>query len=323
MTIATVNTQPQSLYYRAGSGTNLKDTIVAGVCIAGCTLVAGPLFALLQRLTLMLSIKLAIVVVILAAMGLGWLVGRILYWQRIHNIPLAMGLALLGALAYLYATWTTWPVVALYTFLPVGGDEPFTLAGALEWMLPQNTVTFIQLAYENGTWTEGNNKEATKGILLGIMWALEILTSAGFIVALAWQAVTKRPFCEACQTWTVERTLLKMPVVAGVNPTALKTRLESHQFDSLTEHHTTAATSDELHIYLQGCPTCDNLQTLCVDNVSTTVNKKGAAETKTKCVIKGLNLTAEQTVAVAMVAADIKARSETTPTPAEVPATPA
>ncbi len=311
MSIATVNLEALPLYYRAGKGVNPQRTLLAVGLITASALVVGPLFAILQRLVMMFSIKLSLVVVIFAAWGLGYIYGRILFWQRIHSRKVTLGLASFGALAFLVTTWSSWPaVVAIHELMTAPGNGDFTASDALWLMLPPSSLKFIAWAYENGTWSMGDNKNTISGIGLGVMWAAEIVTSIGFIFYTAWQAVNKLPYCETCDQWGVHRALVTMAVSPQLNLDQLRQNLEKHNFGVLPTLYDANNNGNFLNINLQGCFGCDNLHTLCVDHVATKVNKKNEVETKVKPVVKRLNLNADQTVAIATLAAEIKALSE-------------
>jgi hypothetical protein len=101
-----------------------------------------------------------------------------------------------------------------------------------------------------------------------------------------------------------------MAVSPQLNLDQLRQNLEKHNFGVLPTLYDANNNGNFLNINLQGCFGCDNLHTLCVDHVATKVNKKNEVETKVKPVVKRLNLNADQTVAIATLAAEIKALSE-------------
>jgi hypothetical protein len=235
-----------------------------------------------------------------SAFAQGAIVGQTLRAGQMRNAALGTLIALVTAVLMLMAAWIFW----MHILLNRGGAH-VSIAGLLA--SPRDTWNAIVAVNALGAWKIKGM--APTGVVLWVIWAIEAGILLYVPIALARSLITGVPFCETCRKWGSTREL--MHINAG-DAAGLRRDLEAKNFTSLTargkaEHGSTWY----YRLYLQGCPACDNTQTLCVDEVSIT-RKKDETKTKTTTIVNRLMLTPDETVDVATTTAMLNAEPSAT-----------
>jgi hypothetical protein len=225
--------------------------------------------------------------------GTGWvmgiILGKLIQKGKMRNVPLGMGIALLLIFLMYVMSWEFW----IYAFLRRAG-EPVSMLDV--FLHPAGVWEFIREVNAGGTFSIKGS--VPKGIFLTLLWLAEAGALVGIPIAMAWSALHELPFCENCNKWCSTRELITLN--AGEKAT-IRAELEARNFAALTALGKAPGTSQRCwRAFFQGCADCDTTQTLCIEEVSITVDKKGDASTKTTSVLRRLTLTSEDTVAVAM-----------------------
>ncbi len=285
-----------NLYYRHSGKfdpTRLPIAVLVSMAVA---LICGALYAYA-----VMYIPIAGWVTFILTGGTGFIVGittaQLLVWARVRNSPLALLTTLAIGAVLLWFSW----VVYIYALLMRGPNPvPFfecVTSPALIWDI-------ILQINDHGFWSIKNAKPT--GIVLWGLWLIEL----GFLLGIPLWPVRKKlsanPFCETCNKWGVKKPLIALKQLL-ISKADLKQRLEAKDFSIIsTAEEAESGTLLFLLVSLQGCASCDNTQTLCIDEVTLTYNKKGELQKSVASVVKRLILTPDETVAVAMAVSELK-----------------
>lgn len=284
-----------ALYYRH-SGKVSPPGLVKAVLLG--TLVAVPLGAIYAYADLYNPIAGWITFLLTGGAGLllGKVIATLIRTGKIRNLPVAMLLAAFLAGLMLVTSWEIW----IYALLQRAGQA----VGLLEFLThPQATLDVVVFLYNNGAWTISGTTPT--GVLLALIWLAEAGLLVGTPLTLARKAAREVPFCEKCDKWCKVREILNF--VPG-DKDALRAKLEGKDFAALTALGKAPPSAMHFwHATFQGCPDCDTTQTLCITDLALSYDNKGKLQTKRKPVITQLNLSPEDTVAVAMAAAALTA----------------
>lgn len=141
---------------------------------------------------------------------------------------------------------------------------------------------------ETGTWTL---KGATpSGVFLAVIWVIEALIILGGTFLIA-KAQATEPFSETSNEWATEETLAH-PLTFAQDAAATRTALETGQFQHLTPHTSAGAEDPFARLKLHSAPNDHNCRYLTLENVTTTIDKKGKASQSTTTVVQHLAISA-------------------------------
>lgn len=224
---------------------------------------------------------------------------RVLRWAHVRSLPLTSMAAILITGTGLVAAWVTWLSLVFRT-------RGIRLS-PFEFLVPTTFGKAITLVYQDGAW--GFTQEASvSGPVLGIIWLIETAVIFYFAVVPPLQRLRDEVYCESCNRWGEARSLVTL--APSLSESELRTSIERGDYTLLHQAKLAADPRYFLHLSFRGCPNCDNTQTLCLDNVTITVDKEGKEKTKTTHLINRLRLSPEQTVEVATIAATLIATAE-------------
>jgi hypothetical protein len=300
--------RPYGLYYRHSGHTPVGSLLLAGTLGVVAGIVLAVVYAYLIEVVPFIKLR------FLATMGFGAGVGAvtaaIAKGGKVRSTAVVLALVGVVTLVAYYFAWVFWLKLVL--------AEPFARSGVQLTVTrlvtrPDAFFRLIGIVYENGTWAASkSDTEATKGTMLGIVWAIEAASIFGCAFLVAVPMVRAQMFCERCNRWCGKPAALRN--VAPQNPAELRTALEARQWarvaalpDGGPPHFCTL----ELH----GCSTCNNLYALSVRETKQTIDKKGRVTgTKNKLLIDKLIVLREEAEWL---------RSPTPSLPGEPPADPA
>ena len=209
--------------------------------------------------------------------GFGAVIGVVVGWAakvgKIRNNLVVGFLGFVFGLVGLYFAWAVAPLVRLE-------------GGFVAWN-PEIILKYLELLYENGSWTLfGDNP--VKGIFLLLVWILEggiILTLA---VSLALSPVMTRPFCERCHEWTTIEEDVQRLSLEDAQETLLQRILEG-EIDALGEFF--RAEEDEavyLRLDLAHCLICLDSNFLTIQTITQTTDKNGDLSTEEESLVGNL-----------------------------------
>lgn len=246
---------------------------------------------------------------------LGLLAGRFVVQFKIRNATLAYAMTFLAVLVSYYLAWVAWIAAHLR-----GGDMQVSMLRLAQH--PRIVWELIKMFNEHGTWSIGrNSSELVSGVFLTIVWIAEAAMIFGAAL-LVLRTRLKMPFCEACEHWCEERK-----AVAAVGAEArdsLRQRLTDKDWTSLEE-----AGPQEPHIGtwcsldLHTCPHCGQTNTLTLNAVTMTTDRKGESKTATHTLIDRLLLTVDETRSLLATCDHLKACAAAPPVSAAAQAQPA
>jgi hypothetical protein len=215
---------------------------------------------------------------------LGYLVKMSARSGRIRNhwVPAAIGFV--SGLVGLYFAWGA--DMLARRWLP-------PQAGFLAAFNPQILWIYVQWAYENGLWTFGAHAQGpVTGIPLALVWLAEAGTIVGLATGLPWSEIRNWVFCENCGWWeTIESNLTYF---SAVDADKIADRLKQDDLSVLREMPA-AQPSDlkYLRLHLATCETCDEGNYLDLEQVTVTIDKKGNAKSKSKLLVRKLQVAAD------------------------------
>jgi len=142
----------------------------------------------------------------------------------------------------------------------------------------------IQKINETGTWSLKGSTPS--GVFLAVIWVIEAVIILGGAWLLA-KAQATEPFSEASNEWADEETLAH-PLTFAQDVATTRTALESGQLHHLTPHTSAETDAPFARLKLHSAPNDHNCRYLTLENVTTTVDKKGKASQSTTTVVQHL-----------------------------------
>jgi len=234
--------------------------------------------------------------VVALGMALGWIPAAVLARFKGRSPAATVACVLVCVATAYYAAWAFFILA-----LAVEQAEPAGLTDVLDPMLITQTARAF---YDEGLWKVFDGDVTPKGIVLALFWVAEFCVVLGVALKTAIKKLNKRTFCEHCETWGTARQIME---ISDENWGELKKPLMAGNVDSLaTATGRKYAMPSWCDVSIEGCPTCDNVQTLTVTRIVVTQNKKGKTSTKKTDLVRRLVMTPEQTVQVAVIAAGLK-----------------
>jgi hypothetical protein len=214
--------------------------------------------------------------------AVGLLGAMLLKRQKTRNTSVAVAVGVVLGLFALYAQWVVW----MFGFLGRAEVEERSLLGLA--LTPSVLWELILKVNSVGAW-EFKGSTPTGGFLWAI-WGLEALLIGGAAVVVALSTMDGEPYCESCGSWcTAEDNIVQ---VQACDPADLKLRMESKDLGFLERLGARSAdASNWMQIGLHKCGQCGMTNTLKVDAVQVTVDKKKKESKTTKTVLEKLLIT--------------------------------
>lgn len=202
--------------------------------------------------------------------AVGFVAATLLKKQKVRSTQAAVAVGVLLGLVAVWAEWVVW----MYGFLGRAEVER-NLLGL--FFVPSALWALILQVNEVGAWTL-HGSDAVTGWPLWMIWGLEAAVIAGTAIFAAVAVMDGEPYCESCGTWCEEEK--NIAELKTCDPGELKRRVESKDLGFLESLGARAAGASEwLHVKLFNCKQCGMTNTLTVDSVSVTLDKKNR-ETK-------------------------------------------
>jgi hypothetical protein len=231
-------------------------------------------------------------------LGFGLVLGAVLaVLVRLGKLrsPGAVGaLALLVGLVAVYLEWGVYLTLLFNSETTGTGKDADTTtsfsAGLFADILAHPAAMWLAMLKinETGTWTL---KGATpSGVFLAVIWVIEAVIILGGTYLMA-KAQATEPFSETSNEWATEETLAH-PIAFAQDAATTRTALETGQFHHLTPHTSTVAEDPFARLKLHSAPNDHNCRYLTLENVTTTIDKKGKATQSTTTVVQHLAISA-------------------------------
>jgi hypothetical protein len=227
-------------------------------------------------------------------LGFGLLLGAVLaLLVRLGKLrsPGAVGaLALLVGLAAVYLQWGVY-LTLLFNSESTGTGKDVDTSTSFSLSLfadilahPTAMWLAMQKINETGTWSLKGSTPS--GVFLGVIWVIEAVVILGGAWLMA-KAQATEPFSETSNEWADEETLAH-PLTFAQDAATTRTALETGQFHHLTPHTSTESDAPFARLKLHSAPNDHNCRYLTLENVTTTVDKKGKATESTTTVVQHL-----------------------------------
>lgn len=227
-------------------------------------------------------------------LGFGLVLGAVLaVLARVGKLrnPGAVGaLALLVGLVAVYLEWGVY-LTLLFNSETTGTGAAADTSTSFNFSLFTDILTHpsamwlaMRKVNETGTWSLKGSTPS--GVFLGVIWVIEALLILGGAYLMA-KAQATEPFSETSNEWATEETLAH-PIAFAQDAATTRTALETGQFHHLTPHISAVAEDPFARLKLHSAPNDHTCRYLTLENVTTTIDKKGKASQSTTTVIQHL-----------------------------------
>ena len=227
-------------------------------------------------------------------LGFGLLLGALLaVLVRIGKLRSPGAVGALGLLVGLVAVYLEWGVylTLLFNSESTGTGKDVDTSTSFSSSLfadilghPVAMWLAMQKINETGTWSL---KGATpSGIFLGLIWVVEAVIIVGGAYFMA-KAQATEPFSEVSNEWATEETLAH-PLTFAQDAATTRAALEAGNFQHLTPYVGTGTEDPFARLKLHSAPNDHNCRYLTLENVTTTIDKKGKASQSTTTVVQHL-----------------------------------
>ena len=213
--------------------------------------------------------------------GFGFLLGAVLMTLvrlgRLRNPAVVAGLALAVGAAAVFLEWAVY-LTLLFNAETTGTGRHADTSTSFSRSLFADVLLHPQAMWAaalkiNATGSWSLKGATASGAFLWFVWAVELLIIVGSAVLLA-RSQAREPFSEATNQWADEETLAH-PVDFAHDPAAIRSALETGQYQALTPHLPEAAEDQFARLKLHSVPDDLACQYLTLENVTQTLDKKG------------------------------------------------
>jgi hypothetical protein len=223
-------------------------------------------------------------------LGLGAVLAVLVRLGKLRS-PGAVGvLALLIGLVAVYLEWGVYLTLIFNTESTGAGADAdtstsFSLSLFIDIMTHPGAMWLaMQKINETGTWSLKSSTPS--GVFLGVIWVIEAIIILGGTYLMA-KAQATEPFSETSNEWATEETL-PHPLTFAQDAATTRTALETGQFHHLAPHTSAETEAPFARLKLHSAPNDHNCRYLTLENVTTTLDKKGKATQSTTTVVQHL-----------------------------------
>lgn len=236
---------------------------------------------------------------LIVCLGFGLLLGAALAWlARVGKLRSPWGVGQLAILVGLVAVYLEWGVflTLLYNSQTTGAGADADTSTSFSFSLFADIITSpvgmwntIRQVNDTGTWSLGHsstNTQMVSGVLLWLVWAGEVAVIMGGAYWLA-HLKASEPYSEASDEWAATETL-PCPLSYVEDAPGTRAALENGRFEQLMPYDDQAGTRSFARLQLYHAPNDPNCRYLTLQNVTTTLDKKGKATQRVTTVLKYL-----------------------------------
>ena len=231
-------------------------------------------------------------------LGFGLVLGAVLsVLVRLGKLrsPGAVGvLALLVGLVAVYLEWGVYLTLLFNSDTTGTGKDADTTTsfspGLFADIIAHPAAMWLAMQKINQTGTWSLKGSTPSGVFLGVIWVIEAVLILGGAYLIT-KAQASEPFSEISNEWATEETLAH-PISFAQDAATTRTALETGQFQHLTLHTSTVAEEPFARIKLHSAPNDHNCRYLTLENVTTTIDKKGKATQSATTVVQHLAISA-------------------------------
>lgn len=223
-------------------------------------------------------------------LGLGAVLAMLVRMGKLRSPGAVGALALLVGLAAVYLEWGVY-LTLLFNAETTGTGASADTSTSFSFSLLLDILTHpsamwlaMQQVNETGTWSLKGSTPS--GVFLAVIWVVEAVIILGGTYLMA-KAQATEPFSETSNEWADEETL-PHPLTFAQDAATTRTALETGQFQHLAPHTTTEVAVPFARLKLHSAPNDPNCRYLTLENVTTTLDKKGKASQRTATVVQHL-----------------------------------
>lgn len=224
------------------------------------------------------SEKLCALIAVFYGFGLGWVTAKVMRTLKVRNLPITMLVTLIVTAVGYYLAWCVW--------LSIVFSQGKTTVSAMDLIRdPHRAYADAGHVYQVGTWgrqSSGSHKrvEAVHGTELGLLWIGEAIAIFGGGLVAAGAVMVDQPFCENCGQWCSKGLAFRTNVPSD-NRQFVQS-LEAHDLRAVEALGLAPPGAREfLQFTHQGCPQCQQLNTLSISRTKVKYNKKGQISGRT------------------------------------------
>lgn len=219
--------------------------------------------------------------------GSGYVVGQSAIHGKIRNVNAVGAIALVAALAGIYAEWGT----TIYALYPAAELPQFAAQAGLKPFLPQSILITMTELFARGSWGL-DSKSTVHGLPLALLWVIEAAMILAAAVGIATSRMADRPFCERCQEWIDG---LAPPFYVGDDTEPVWTEVQTGTFETLALTPRADGTEPTyVKLTLRICDGCSESNYLTITACRKYVDSHGHQQLKETAIIKNLVLTSTQ-----------------------------
>jgi len=283
--------RPYSLYYQHSGKTPLASILLAGLAGIAIGIVLAYAYAYLDAYCP--YAKGRALGTLAFGMGLGAATAAVAKVGKVRSLPVVLALVAAAAIVSYYFCWAFWVHAALDRFVDTkaSGQLPTLGQFVTRPLLLFNAVRFFN---RNGYWsTTSSANDATTGVGLTIIWAIEAAAILGLALVVAGATVRASMFCEACNRWCTKPIRLRATAAGDV--AQARAALEAHDLAYLDRLGPATSPVQFWTVEYEQCDQCSKLHAITIKSFKNTLNKKGEVKsTKIKTVVNRLLLEPEE-----------------------------
>jgi hypothetical protein len=231
-------------------------------------------------------------------LGFGLVLGAVLaVLVRLGKLRSPGGVGVLALLVGLVAVYLEWGVYLTLLFNSESTGSGSTIDTSTSFspslfadIIAHPAAMWLAMQKINATGTWSLKGSTPSGVFLGVIWLIEAVLILGGAYLVA-KAQATEPFSEISNEWATEETLAH-PISFAQDAATTRTALETGQFHHLTPHMSAVAEDPFARIKLHSAPNDHNCRYLTLENVTTTIDKKGKASQSTTTVVQHLAISA-------------------------------
>ena len=272
--------------YKASGRVPVSGLILSLVVLIPAAVLMGILYS--GSVVWVPFIKLRFLLTCLYGGALGGLTGVVCRSLKFRS-HLMVGLMTLAVVAIsYYASWAIHQAMVIWRF--EGMSDDVTACAMFGWM-PQSVYAWAGYIHDEGLWAMGKNGNATSGIMVCILWAVELLA----IVGVAWASKTTygtAPFCEECNQWTEETKELAQLPVSPSDPAW--TKFSEGDLDSVKRLQVVQNVPEYVELQLAACPSCQTSDYVSAVGVTLSAGKDGEIQKNEDDIVRHLRISRAQ-----------------------------
>ena len=213
----------------------------------------------------------------------GFVVGKLARLGKVRNGKIIFFSGLFAGLLAEYTGWITWLTAATGDLWMLGG-----------FLFPTEVFSLIQMLNQEGVWSVFG--VTPTGWFLHLIWIVEAMMVIGAAVLFCAGTGLGDPYCEKCKRWVDQEEMISL-LEQIADPNLFKAQLEQGDYAAILSLK--KATGDRFtKLKLRQCPSCQQLNTLSVFDVTSYLTNKGEPRSDERSIVDQLLISPELYTAI-------------------------